>query len=265
MNDIETTETVASEINAHANAGMNAGANIGAVAMETTYHCVSRNAVGEINWEETCTNRVVTAGLNKLLDATFKTGLTTPLWYILLVAPSVSDGVMATASPNLSSASALFTAADVGRAIIVRGALLGGFDLVTTILSFTDTSHVVLSANCTVAAGITAAQVLWDSRAADTMASHSPWTETAAYSEAVRQTFTPGTIASGSVDNSASAATFTCNAANTLIAGMALCDNNTKSGTTGTLYGMAPFTGSMRLQQSTDTLTVTVTVNAIAQ
>lgn len=33
-------------------------------------------------WTEEFNNIVVTAGLNKLLDATFKTGLTTPAWYV---------------------------------------------------------------------------------------------------------------------------------------------------------------------------------------
>lgn len=36
-------------------------------------------------WREQVPNIVVTAGLNKLLDATFKTGLATPTWYVGLV------------------------------------------------------------------------------------------------------------------------------------------------------------------------------------
>lgn len=36
-------------------------------------------------WREEFDNLVVTAGLNKLLDATFKTGLATPAWYCGLV------------------------------------------------------------------------------------------------------------------------------------------------------------------------------------
>lgn len=51
------------------------------VAIEHTWEveCV-RN--GEIVWTEKFDNIVVTAGLNKYLDATLKTGLATPLWYV---------------------------------------------------------------------------------------------------------------------------------------------------------------------------------------
>lgn len=35
-----------------------------------------------LRWTDQYWNIVVTAGLNKLLDATFKNGLTTPLWYV---------------------------------------------------------------------------------------------------------------------------------------------------------------------------------------
>src|SRR5690554_1491510 len=35
-----------------------------------------------LKWKETIDNIVVTAGLNKVLDATFKTGLSTPAWYV---------------------------------------------------------------------------------------------------------------------------------------------------------------------------------------
>lgn len=40
---------------------------------------------GKVVWREEFDNLVVTAGLNKVLDATFKTGLATPTWYIGLV------------------------------------------------------------------------------------------------------------------------------------------------------------------------------------
>lgn len=40
---------------------------------------------GKLKWKEEYNNLVVTAGLNKLLDATFKTGLAAPAWYVGLV------------------------------------------------------------------------------------------------------------------------------------------------------------------------------------
>lgn len=96
--------------------------------------------------------------------------------------------------------------------------------------------------------------------AADVMNSHSGWTEVVAYSESVRQTLTLGTPSSGSVDNSASKATFTINADGTAIGGGFITSNSTKSGTTGTLYGGAAFSGGNKTLGNTDTLTVTVTL-----
>lgn len=139
-------------------------------------------------WEVNVPNLVTTAGLNKLLDATLKTGLTGPTWYVGLV-------------DNAS-----FSAYN----------------------------------------------------AADTMGSHAGWLESAAYSNANRPTYTPGTISGGSVDNSASKAVFNINATAT-IRGAFMADNNTKSGTTGTLYGEADFSGGSRAVVSGDTLNVTVT------
>jgi len=39
---------------------------------------------GELKWAETIDNLVVTEGLNKYLDATLKTGLSSPAWYVFL-------------------------------------------------------------------------------------------------------------------------------------------------------------------------------------
>lgn len=41
-----------------------------------------RRKIPVLRWEDEFWNIVVTAGLNKLLDATFKTGLTSPAWYV---------------------------------------------------------------------------------------------------------------------------------------------------------------------------------------
>lgn len=139
---------------------------------------------GNLKWDETFENLVVTAGRNKYLDATLKTGLTSPVWYV---------GLKATG---------------------------------------------------TVAAG-------------DTMASHAGWAEVVPYSDGTRPAFTTGTISAGSVDNSASKAVFNINATSTVF-GAFLVDNNTKSGTTGTLLGAGDFASS-RAVLSGDTLNVTIT------
>jgi hypothetical protein len=96
--------------------------------------------------------------------------------------------------------------------------------------------------------------------AADTMASHGSWTENATYSNATRPALTLGSVASQSVDNSASKAVFNINGSTTIF-GAFVTTNNTVSGTTGTLYGVADF-GASRAVVNGDTLNVTVTLTA---
>lgn len=98
--------------------------------------------------------------------------------------------------------------------------------------------------------------------AGDTMASHAGWVEVVAYTEANRPDLTLGTVASQSVDNSSNKATFSINANGTTVGGAFVTTNNTKSGTTGTLYGAAAFTGGDKSVDNGDTLNVTVTLTA---
>jgi len=93
--------------------------------------------------------------------------------------------------------------------------------------------------------------------AGDTMASHASWTENVTYSNANRPALTLGTITGGSVDNSASKASFTINGTTTIF-GAFVTSNNTKSGTTGILLGVGDFASS-RSVIADDTLNVTVT------
>lgn len=144
---------------------------------------------GELVWTDTFKNLVVTAGRNKYLDATLKTGLAAPAWYVGLVTGPGAGNTYA---------------------------------------------------------------------AADTMGSHAGWAEDTTYSNATRPAFTPGAVASGSVDNSASKAAFTINGSAT-IAGAFMSDSSTKGGTTGTLLGVGNFTGGDRAVLSGDTLNVTMT------
>ena len=242
-------------------AGIHARGGAG-LAMETRYDVKAYDPGGNILWEETAFNRVVTAGLNKLLDATFKTGLTTPAWYVGIVGPSITNASMTTGLATLGSTSAPWTAVDEGRAIIVRGAGTAGADLVTTISTVTTSSSIGLST--TAATTVAAASVIWDSRAVDTSTAHTPWSESSAYSTS-RPVFTPGTVAAGSVDNSASPASFSITANNTLIGGMLLANSSSVNVGTSTdlLYGMAPFSSvGFRQLNSGDTLQVTATLTA---
>jgi hypothetical protein len=100
--------------------------------------------------------------------------------------------------------------------------------------------------------------------AGDTMSSHAGWTEVVAYSQATRPacTFGTPTTANPSVaTNSASPATFSINGTTT-VGGAFLTSNNTKSGTTGTLYSAADFSSpGDRSVVSGDTLSVTYTLS----
>ena len=100
--------------------------------------------------------------------------------------------------------------------------------------------------------------------AADTMSSHAGWTEAVPYSNATRPacTFVAATTANPSVaTNSASVAVFNINATAT-VGGAFLVSNNTKSGTTGTLFSAADFSApGDRSVASGDTLNVTYTLS----
>lgn len=100
--------------------------------------------------------------------------------------------------------------------------------------------------------------------AGDTMSSHAGWTEVTAYSQATRPacTFGTPTTANPSVaTNSASPATFSINATTT-VGGAFLTSNNTKGGTTGTLFSAADFSSpGDRAVTNGDTLSVTYTLS----
>lgn len=94
--------------------------------------------------------------------------------------------------------------------------------------------------------------------AGDTMASHGGWTESTAYSNANRPDWTEGAASSRSITNS-STVDFTINATAT-IKGIFVTSNNTKGGTTGTLWSTAAFGANVSVANG-DTLKVTYTVS----
>lgn len=102
--------------------------------------------------------------------------------------------------------------------------------------------------NYTPVAGITAATFPADA------------TESTAYNEAARVTWTPGTIAAGSVSNAASVAVFTMNATKTVY-GIAQTSVSTKSAITGNLVSVARFAVAKSVV-ATDILNVTSTLTA---
>lgn len=95
--------------------------------------------------------------------------------------------------------------------------------------------------------------------AGDTAASHTGWLESAAYSNATRPQWSPGASSGQSITNG-STVNFTINATAT-IKGLFIISNNTISGTTGTLFSEAAFSGGNQAVQSGDTLQCTYTLS----
>ena len=91
---------------------------------------------------------------------------------------------------------------------------------------------------------------------ADTMASHSGWTESTAYSESVRQLLGFGSAALRKISDSVS---YSINATVT-IQGLFISSDNVKGGTTGTLFSTALF-GTPPALISSNTLTANYTLS----
>jgi len=94
---------------------------------------------------------------------------------------------------------------------------------------------------------------------ADTPSSHAGWAENTAYTQANRQQWVPGAVSGQSITNPV-VASFTMNASVT-IKGAFVINNNTKGGTTGTLWSTGAF-GSPQALVSTQLLQLTYTCSA---
>lgn len=94
---------------------------------------------------------------------------------------------------------------------------------------------------------------------ADTMGSHAGWAEFTGYDEADRVTWVEEAPGSRAIVNSVTSADFTINATATL-KGIFVTSDNTKSGTTGTLWATAAFSSNINVQDD-DVLKITYTVS----
>lgn len=96
--------------------------------------------------------------------------------------------------------------------------------------------------------------------ASDTMASHAGWTEITSYTQSTRPAATFGTATTADpsvIDNSGSVAVFSMNATTT-VGGAFLVSDNTKNGSSGTLFSAADFESpGDRAVVSGDTVNVT--------
>ena len=94
----------------------------------------------------------------------------------------------------------------------------------------------------------------------DTAASHAGWTEVTAYAAATRPAWT-GTSSTAQSTSNSSTVNFAINATKQ-VKGIFFISENTKSGSTGTLFSTAAFTAGNQSVASGDTLQVTYTVSA---
>lgn len=100
--------------------------------------------------------------------------------------------------------------------------------------------------------------------AGDTLSSHDGWTEVTDYDETNRVEWASGSVSGQSIDNSDSVATFTISTDGTTVGGAFLASDDTKSGTTGTLYAVGAFSGGDVTLSSGSTLEVTATFTTSA-
>jgi hypothetical protein len=215
-------------------------------------------------------NLVTTAGKNYLLQAGLTNGVAAiTSWYLGMIAENrhVSDGAITSGAATLTSATAAFTAGDVGRQVTIYGAGASGAALVTTISAYTNgtTVTVAMNAGMTTSGAIISIGPLLT--AADTMAGHAGWTEVPAASvtAANRLAWTPGAVSGGAIA-AGSATTYTMAAGLpgvVYIHGFFVASNNTIGGTTGTLYSEAEFSqGALAVQANytiSDTYTTSLT------
>lgn len=231
------------------------------VRMRTRYtvECIAPD--GSLRWAEQFENIVVTAGLNALLDNSFTAAAGSVNWYVGLIGAHTGSVSITSGAAAITGSGTDFQATDVGSDITIVGAGASAADLVTTVLSRSSTTAAVANANA--GTTVTGAAFAIEPRPADTMSSKS-FNETTPYSDATRPAWTRnGAASAGAMSNSSSKASFTINATGRVF-GAFLSSNNTKGGTTGTLYGGGLFATGSRSVLSGDTLNVQVDLSATA-
>ncbi len=218
---------------------------------------------GNVKWTDKIENIVVNAGLDDVLNQYFKGSAYTATHYSGLfneVGTSTITNITQATNAVISTPST--TGISNGDRIRINNVVgmteINGLEGV--VQSFVANTSITVDIDSTGFTAYSSGGNWWEDPvvAADTMASHAGWTENQNYSEANRPTITLGTVASQSVDNSASKAVFTINASGT-IGGVFVTTDNTKGGTTGTLYGGGVFTGGSKAVANSDTLNVTHT------
>jgi hypothetical protein len=192
-------------------------------------------------WRDGFENVVVTVGLNALLGNTFDAAAGSVLWYVGLIGAGAGTVSITSGADAVTGSGTSFAAGDVGSDIMIVGAGATGADLITTVDAFTSGTSISVAANAS--ATVSGANYAVEPRAADTMASKS-FSETSPYSNGTRPAWTKnGAPSGGAMSNSSSKASFSINTTGRIF-GAFMASDNTKGGTTGTLYGGGLFTAS---------------------
>lgn len=180
-------------------------------------------------------NLVVTEGRNTLLGRTFDAVAADVLWYVGLIGAGAGTVAITSGAAAVTGTGTAFANGDNGSDIVIVGAGAAGADLITTV-SGNPASTTALTTAANAGTTVSGAAYAIEPRAADVMNSKS-FNETAPYSNATRPAWTKnGAPSAGAMSNSSSKASFNINATGRVF-GSFLANNNTKSGTTGLLYG----------------------------
>lgn len=231
------------------------------VSSRYTVECFDR--LGRLKWRAGFSNLVVTEGLNMLLDRSFGALPADVNAYVGLIGAHTGTVSITSGAAAVTGSGTSFTNADNGSDLIIVGAGASGADLITTV-SGNPSSGTALTAAANAGATVSGAAYALEPRPADVMNSKS-FNESAPYSNSNRPTWTKnGAAAGGAMSNSSAKASFTINATGRIF-GAFMSTNNTKSGTTGILYGGGLFTtGGSRAVQSGDTVNVQVDLSVTA-
>lgn len=109
-------------------------------SFSTIYNVECYDKDGNLKWIECFSNIVVTAGLNKILDACFKTGLASPAWYVGLKDAGTPDAgdtmashaTWATITPYSDASDPAFTPGTISAGSVSNTASKAVFNINTT-------------------------------------------------------------------------------------------------------------------------------------
>lgn len=220
--------------------------------------CGHAHHVRQVQWRERFTNIVVTTGLNALLDNSFNAAAGSVAWYVGLIGAGTGTVSITSGAAAVTGSGTSFANGDNGSDLIIVGAGAAGADLITTV-SGNPASTTALTAAANAGTTVSGAAYAIEPRAADTLASKS-FNETTPYSNGTRPAWTKnGASSGGSMSNSSSPASFSINTSGRVF-GAFLGSDNTKGGTTGTLFGGGLFSTGSRAVANTDVVNVTTTL-----